>query len=175
MNTQERITGKKRYRIAVFAVAAVVVLALAAYMFGTAMQADTSASGANSADVRAAALAAQAQRRADFYADQNNSAKATTRAAALAAQAQRRADFYTDKNAAAEAARWAAAAANPYNQEWMGFTSPESVGAKLTVTSDSAIGPSTSIKPEGIRPASEAGADQLQWVKPEGIKVPASK
>ena len=102
MNTQERMIDKRTFRIAVIAVAAAVLLAAAAYLFGAGLRADTSASVA--AVSRAAALSAQAQRRADFYADLNNSASAASRAAALSAQAQRRADFYADMNNSARAA-----------------------------------------------------------------------
>jgi hypothetical protein len=200
MNAQERMIDRRTFRIAAIAVAAVAVLVLAAYLFGTGLRADTSALGANSADVRAAAVAAQAQRRADFYADVNNSAKATTRAAAVAAQAQRRADFYADVNNSAKAARQAAAAADPYNQDWMGFTSPESVrpssaaadpynqvwmdftspesvGARLTSVADPGISGSPSIKPEGIKTGGVifAAPGQYQWIKPEGITASRTK
>ena len=73
MNTMERMIDKRTFRIAVIAVAAAVLLAAAAYLFGAGLRADTSASVA---PARSAALAAQAQRRADFYADMNNSARA---------------------------------------------------------------------------------------------------
>jgi hypothetical protein len=204
MNAQERMIDRRTFRIAAIAVAAVAVLVLAAYLFGNGLRADTSALGASSADVRAAALAAQAQRRADFHADQGNSARATVRAAALAAQAQRRsdfyadvnnsakattraaalvalaksrADFYADQNAAAEAARWAAAAADPYNQEWMGFTSPESVGASLPSVSGAGASGAPSIKPEGTNPATavDSAAKEYPWIKPEGISTAGAK
>jgi hypothetical protein len=177
MNAQERMIDRRTFRIAAIAVAAVAVLVLAAYLFGTGLRADTSALGASSADVRAAALAAQAQRRADFYADVNNSAKATTRAAALAALAKSRSDFYADQNAAAQAARWAAAAADPYNQEWMGFTSPESVGARLPSIADVGASGAPSIKPEGVKTGGVlfAAPGQYQWIKPEGITASGTK
>jgi hypothetical protein len=200
MNVQERMIDRRTFRIAAIAVAAVAVLVLAAYLFGTGLRADTSALGASSADVRAAALAAQAQRRADFYADVNNSAKATTRAAALAALAKSRSDFYADQNAAAQAARWAAAAADPYNlewmgfaspesvrpssaaadpynQEWMGFTSPESVGARLPSIADVGASGAPSIKPEGVKTGGVlfAAPGQYQWIKPEGITASGTK
>jgi hypothetical protein len=150
MNAQERMIDRRTFRIAAIAVAAVAVLVLAAYLFGNGLRADTSALGASSADVRAAALAAQAQRRADFYADQK---------------------------AAAEAARWAAAAADPYNQEWMGFTSPESVGARLPSVAGAGASGSPSIKPEGIKTDGVlfAAPAQYQWIKPEGITTSGTK
>jgi hypothetical protein len=206
MNAQERMIDSRTFRIAAIAVAAVAVLVLAAYLFGTGLRADTSALGANSADVRAAALAAQAQRRADFYADVNNSAKATTRAAALAALEKSRADFHAEQNAAAEAARWASvatadknfaifyngvnvtnaaveaarpasSAADPYQNEWMGFTSPESVGARLPSVAGARASGSPSIKPEGVKTGGVlfAAPGQYQWIKPEGISTAGAK
>jgi hypothetical protein len=153
---------------------------------------------------RAAALAAHAQRGADFHAEQNAAVEAA-RWAAVAAADKDLAIFYSGVNAtndaAAEAARWAAvaaadkdlaifyrgvnatnaaadqarsAAADPYQNEWMGFTSPESVQPRLSNSPSLAARLLTSIKPEGIRPASVSGADELPWIKPEGIKVPGT-
>ena len=65
MNTQERMNEKRTFRIAVIAVATAAVLVIAAYLTGTGLRADTSASGA-----------ALAKSRSDFYADLNNSAAA---------------------------------------------------------------------------------------------------
>jgi hypothetical protein len=48
MNTQQRMVESKTFRIAVIAVAAAVLLAAAAYLFGTGLRADTSASVAPS-------------------------------------------------------------------------------------------------------------------------------
>jgi hypothetical protein len=249
MNAQERMIDSRTFRIAAIAVAAVAMLVLAAYLFGTRLRADTSALGANSADVRAAALAAQAQRRADFYADVNNSAKATTRAAALAALEKSRADFHAEQNAAAEAARWASvaaadqdfavfyhgvnatntaveaarlaslraistrrpsfladpntsgapaaadpsqrmgfaspesvragsSAADPYQDEWMGFTAPESVGARLPSVAGAGASGSPWIKPEGVKTGGvlfAAAPGQYQWIKPEGISTAGAK
>jgi hypothetical protein len=145
---------------------------------------------------RAAALAVLARSRSDFYADQNAAAEAA-RWAAVAANDKSHTVFYNAviaANAAADAARSdsraflaksradfyadlnnSAAATDAYNQEWMGFTSPESVQPRLSNSPSLAIGQSASIKPEGIRPASQAGADQLPWIKPEGVKPPAAK
>jgi hypothetical protein len=70
-----------------------------------------------------------------------------------------------------------APAADPYQDEWMGFTAPESVGAKSSVTPDSAADQSPWIKPEGILPA-EAGdsaTGQRPWIKPEGIEASGAK
>ena len=92
MNTQgQQFVGAREFRIGVIAVLAVVVLASAAYFFGTALRADTSASVAPS-------LAANPQ--ADFYAALNNAA-AASRSASLAANPQ--ADFYAALNNAAAA------------------------------------------------------------------------
>ena len=93
MNMQERMIEKRTFRIVVIAVVAAAVLVIAAYLFGTGLQAGTSASPA-----------ALAKSRADFYADLNNSA-AAARSASLAALAKSRSDFYADLNNSAAAAR----------------------------------------------------------------------
>ncbi len=98
MNTQVRTIDTRTFRIAVIAVAGAAVLVLAAYLFGTGLRADTSAS----AD-RAASLAAQAQRRADFYADLNASA-AASKWAAVAAHDVSLARFHIAVNATNAAA-----------------------------------------------------------------------
>ena len=105
MNTQERMIDNRTFRIAVIAVAAAVLLAAAAYLFGTGLRADTSASVA---PARSAALAAQAQRRADFYSDLN-AAAAASRWASVAAHDESLARF----NIAVNATNAAAAASAP--------------------------------------------------------------
>jgi hypothetical protein len=202
MNTQERMIDKSAFRIAVIAVAAAVLLAVAAYLFGTSLRADTSASETTS---RTASLAALANSRSNFYADLNNSAAAAVRTASQAALAKSRADFYADLNNSAAAARSSAglstadyaaksgvpaasvtipesvgaksSAADPYQYAWMGFTSPESVGASLSGDAASSADPSPWIKPEGIKATGAAGSatDGSPWIKPEGIKVSGAK
>jgi hypothetical protein len=262
MNMQERMIDKKTFRIAVFAVAAAAVLVLAAYLFGTGLRADTPASlapsplgssltdarqaraaapsafSASSLDARgartivsaarAASLAALAKSRSDFYADQNNSAMAA-RLASLRAISNYRPGFLAGADTSAAAAdpyqyEWmgftspdsvrakssvaeysdrarglwfdipaagtrarqsessassvgASSAADLYQNAWMGSTSPESVGAKSSVTTGSASDQYQWIKPEGIQPsgAVEAAVDQYQWIKPEGIQAPGAK
>jgi anti-sigma-K factor RskA len=94
MNTQERMNDKRIFRIAAIAVAATAVLALAAYLFGNSLRADTPTSVAPSA--------ALSKSRSEFYADLNHSA-AAARSASQAALAKSRADFYAElNNSAAE-------------------------------------------------------------------------
>jgi hypothetical protein len=175
MNMQERMDDKRPLRIAAIAVAAVAVLVLAAYLFGNGLRADTSASGANSADARGVALAAQVQRRTDFHADQGNSARATVRAAALAAQAQRRADFHADQRNSAVATRLAALSPLSKGQgaiyEYLKNSTAATTPALLAAP-NSGNDEYPWIKPEGISPSgtSDSAADQSSWIKPEGIE-----
>jgi hypothetical protein len=65
------------------------------------------------------------------------------------------------------------AAADPYQNAWMGFTSPESVGARLPAVTDAGASGSPWIKPEGVKIGGVifAAPGQYQWIKPEGIKA----
>jgi hypothetical protein len=117
MNMQERMNDKRTFRIAVTAVAAAVLLAAAAYLFGAGLRADTSASVAPSplGSSLTAVREARAVEPSALGVNSLDSRGARTilsaaRAAALAALEKSRSDFYADQNATAEAARWAAIA-----------------------------------------------------------------
>jgi len=164
---------KRTFRIAVIAVATAAVLVIAAYLFGTGLRADTSASPA-----------ALAKSRSDFYADLNNSA-----AAAASSSAGLSAAEYAAKSGVPaasvimpESVGARSSAADPYRYEWMGFTSPEFVGAKSSaikssVSLDSAVAQFQWIKPEGIKAsgAVNSAAGQYQWIKPKGAEASGAK
>jgi hypothetical protein len=180
MNTQARMSDNRTFRIAVIAVAAAALLAVAAYLFGTGLRADTSASvapsplGSSLTDVRQArAVAPSALGANSLDARGARTIVSAARAAALAAQAQSRADFYGELNATASAARWAAVAA--HDKSFAIFYSALNATNAAAEASSSAglpaADPSPWIKPEGIRPADESGANQLPWIKPEGMKA----
>jgi hypothetical protein len=122
MNAQEQMIDKRTFRIAAIAVAAVAVLVLAAYLFGTSLRADTSASVAPSPLGSSLTNSSQSVAVAPSFtgASSLDSRGARTilsaeRAAAVAAADKDFAIFYNGVNAtnaaAAEAARWAAMAA----------------------------------------------------------------
>jgi hypothetical protein len=118
MNMQERMDDKRTFRIAVIAVAAAVLLAAAAYLFGTGLRADTPASvapapvGANLGSAEEArAVAPAALSVSSLDARGARTTLSAVRAASLAALEKSRSDFHADQNAAAAAARWAAVAA----------------------------------------------------------------
>jgi hypothetical protein len=118
MNIQERMIDKRTFRIAVIAVAAAVLLAAAAYLFGTGLRADTSASvapsplGSSLTDVRQARVPAPvALSASSLDARGARTIVSAAKAASLAALAKSRSDFYGDLNAAAAASRWASVAA----------------------------------------------------------------
>ena len=197
MNSQERTNDTRTFRIAVIAVAAAAVLVLAAYLFGTGLRADTSAS----AD-KGAALAALGKSRADFYSDLNNSAAAGPalshytglRSLTLAEAAKLGLGSMVPAPAVApahytglrsltlaEAAKLGlgniAPAADPYQNEWTGITAPESVSARMSAAEYAAkFGvPAASVSmPDtvGARSSVDPGsaADQYPWMKPQGIR-----
>jgi hypothetical protein len=109
---------------------------------------------------RSASQAALASSRAGFYA-QLNSSPAAARAAGLVGLAKSRSDFYAELNNSS--------AADSYQNEWMGFTAPESVGARVGARPSKAN--HSWIKPEGIKPSAavDSAAHQYQWIKPEGM------
>jgi hypothetical protein len=118
MNMQERMIDRRTFRIAVIAVAAAVLLAAAAYLFGAGIRADTSASvapsplGSSLTDVRLARVAAPSALGANSLdARGARTIVSAVRAASLAALEKSRSDFHADQNATAEAARWDAIAA----------------------------------------------------------------
>jgi Tfp pilus assembly protein PilN len=154
MNMQMRMTDQRAFRIALIAVAAAAVLVIAAYLFGTGLRADTSAS----AD-RAASLAALEKSSADFHADQSDSVMATGRAAALAALEKSSADFHADQSNSARAA--AANIAPAAIQSW--------------VSGGSAAAQYQWIKPEGIEASGGSAGAQFPSIKPEGVKVSGAK
>jgi predicted negative regulator of RcsB-dependent stress response len=130
MNAQgQEFFGTRGFRIGVIAALAVVVLAGAAYFFGTGLRADTSASVApspigssltavresiskdyverlsdSSAAARSASLAALAKSRSDFYAELNNSAAAATSGSSAASRFADRYDRMSTSSAAAASA-----------------------------------------------------------------------
>ena len=163
---------KRTFRIAVIAVATAAVLVIAAYLFGTGLRADVSA------------RRPVPKSRSDFYADLNNSA-----AAAASSSAGLSAAEYAAKSGVPaasvimpESVGARSSAADPYRYEWMGFTSPEFVGAKSSaikssVSLDSAVAQFQWIKPEGIKAsgAVNSAAGQYQWIKPKGAEASGAK
>jgi hypothetical protein len=185
MNTQERMIDNRALRIAVIAVAAAAVLGLAAYLFGTGLQAEQSAStapfvsGTNHADLRdaetnrsaAGTASTLAQSRADFYADLNDSA-AASRSAALAALAKSRADFYGNLNDSAAAARTGALAALAKSRaDFYADLNNSTTVVASPPDSLSAAGQFQWIKPEGLKAATtvDSTSGQYPWIKPEGV------
>jgi hypothetical protein len=158
----------------------------AAYFFGTGLRADTAKSvaaspiGSSLSNVResssvaasplGSSLTAVRESRLDDYYGRFTNSSAAANSASLVALAKSRSDFYADLNNSATAA-------DSYQNEWMGFTSPESVGARLSVASGLAADPSPWMKPEGINPSGtvDPAAKQVPWIKPEGIKAFGTK
>jgi hypothetical protein len=122
MNMQEWMIDNRTFRLAAIAVAAVVVLVLAAYLFGASLRTDAPASVARSSEessvaaVRKVGEVAPSILAAD-YADTGEARTivSTTRAASLAALAKSRSDFYGDLNPEVEGARWTSVAAKDKN------------------------------------------------------------
>ena len=104
----QSLFGTRDFRIAVIAVASVAVLAVAAYFFGTGLQADTAASIAPSP--LGSSLTAVRESSSEDYVGRLINASEAARAASLAALAKSRADFYADLNNSAAASRAASAA-----------------------------------------------------------------
>ena len=100
----QRFFSTREFRIAVIAIAAVAALAVGAYLFGSGLQADTSASVAPSP--LGSSLTAVRESPSLDYVGRLISASEASRAAALAALAKSGADFHADQsNAAAAASR----------------------------------------------------------------------
>jgi hypothetical protein len=186
MNTQERINDNRTFRIAVIAVAAAVLLAVAAYLYGAGLRADTSASvapsplGSSLTAVREARAVAPSALGA--YSTDARGARtilSAARAAALAALAKSRSDFYADLNNSAAASRWAAVAAHDVSlaRFYGAVNATNAAAAASSPAGLSAPGQSQWIKPEGIKASGAAGsaADQYQWIKPEGIEASGTK
>jgi hypothetical protein len=156
-------------------VAAAAVLVLGAYLFGTGLQADTSASvapsalGSSAANARSlqsvarsplgssltAVREASASSSVVDYASLGLSSAAATQPESLAELEARWASFYAGLDKA-----MTAAGARPSRQ------------TSSSVIESSGSAQSTWIKPEGIDPsaATESAAEQYQWIKPEGIR-----
>jgi hypothetical protein len=165
MNMQERMIDKRTFRIAVIAVAAAVLLAAAAYLYGTGLRADTSASvapsplGSSLTDVRQAPAVVPFALGANAL---NAKAAGTTllaaRAASVAAVAKGRSDFYGDLNAAAAASRWAAVAAR--DLRWARFY--------IAVNAVNAV--ANASPTPGLY-----AAGQYQWIRPVGVMASGTK
>ena len=113
MNVQgQRLFDTRGFRIAAIAVAAAVVLGVAAYFFGTGLQADTSASVAPS-PLGSSLTAVRESSSVDYVGRLINASEAA-KAASLAALAESRSDFYADLSNSAAASRAASAAASRF-------------------------------------------------------------
>jgi len=158
MNARQGMIDKRSFRITVLAAAAVVVLAVAAYLFGTGLRADTPASVAPSPLGSSLAVVGEAR---SAYVDGSSSVLAWDARLASGAVAGKSGSAYVDGSSGVLA--WDARLA--------------SGGAKSSQGGGSATGQSPWIKPEGIQAsgAVESADSQSPWIKPEGIKPFAAK
>jgi hypothetical protein len=180
MSTQEQqFFGTREFRIAVIAVAAVFVLAAAAYLFGTGLRADTSASVAPSP--LGSSLTNVRESLSEDYIDRLNNAAAAARAASLAALAKSRSDFYAGLSASAASSASAGLSAAEYAATHdipaASVARPESLEtlserwANFYAELDKAMTAAGARPSQGssIGRVESSAADQFQWIKPEGI------
>jgi len=107
-NQSQRFFSTREFRIGVIAALAVVVLAFAAYLFGTGLRADTTQSVARSP--LGSSLTAVRESRLDDYFGRMRNSPAAARSASLAALADSRSNFYADLNNSSAAVRSGSAA-----------------------------------------------------------------
>jgi hypothetical protein len=179
---EQRFFDTRGFRIAVIAVAAAVVLGVAAYFFGTGLQADTSASVA--ASPLGSSLTAVRERSSEDYVGRLINASAAARETSLAALAKSRSEFYAELNNSAAASRAASAAASRFADRYdrMNSSSAAVKGASMAelagIWAPFYAGLDKAMTDAGARPSQgtsismvESSTEgQFQWVKPEGIK-----
>jgi len=150
-NQRQRSFGARGFRVAVSAVAAVVVLAGGAYLFGSRLRADSSASVARSP--LGSSLVVVPASRADFSIYMNNSAvSARAEQAALAAlsPSESQADFstYMSNSAVrtrAEQASLAALSPSESQADFSIYMSNSAVRARAEQAAQAALSPSESV------------------------------
>jgi hypothetical protein len=182
-NQRQQFTNTQAIWILVIALLTAVALFGGAFFFGTALSADTVESVAPSP--LGSSLTAVRESISKDYVERLRNSSAAARSASLAALAKSRADFDAELNNSAAAATSASA----------GLTTVEyaaKLGIPAAVPSVSAnreersapfyAGLDKGLRDQGIRPsarsssgmAGSSAAVQSQWIKPEGIKLPAA-
>jgi hypothetical protein len=160
---QQRVYGTRGFRIGVIAALAVVVMAVAAYWFGTGLRADTTQSVARSP--LGSSLTAVRESRSEDYVGRLINSSSASRSASLAALANSRSNFYGDLNVAAAAAKWASVAAADRN--WAIFYSAlNSTNAAADAAANSRVASPAALDKglmdQGIRPSAGSSSGMVE-------------